>query len=254
MNKITKYLRELVVYEIGVPWYIPVIGTVLLAVLANILYDLAKTLGGPQLGIIVAVILLLLTVLFIITAVTRMNRAKEKQLEKYNYIVRDLPKPVKRKGLIFLLTNDEVAKKAITYHKPELENVWFVATPPFIDLAIKLQNTDELINNGDKKVNIHVCPIMNELDSEGCYSAVDKVCEQQSKQTPSLAEIMISDITGGTKVMTAALILASIHHRIPLEHVPTKYDTDGEGKRINLGPMDPIEIKYESKLDNTVKR
>lgn len=231
MSRWTRYFKALVQIEEGMPWFLPVFGAVLLSIFANLAYDLLKAYGGlVAAGIVLGLIVGVATLMIALYDFQRRQQAKQ------NLEPLDKPHPQPRKGLVILVSNAPVVKKAIDYHLPALEYCWLITTPQTATLGANIQT------EYDGRIKCFPRGIENELDSEGCYHLVSAIYDEARRSGLQTAE-MIADITGGTKPMTTALVLACVSHEPPLDlqHVPTKYQTV-DGKRVYTDPLDPIQI------------
>ncbi len=234
MNQWIRYLKTLLQNENETPWAIPVFGAVLLSVFANLAYDFFKEFGG----IIAAAILLSLFFIAGIALVALFEYQRQRRRQSLKPI--DKPRPAKHKGLIILVSSAPVVKKAIAYHLPELEYCWLITTPQTAVLGAEIQK--EFLD----RVKCVPRGIENELDSEGCYHLVAAIYQEAPRLGLSPSSI-IADITGGTKPMTTALVLACLNGEPPLdlEHVPTHYEMK-DGKRVYTEPLDPIQIEIKA--------
>ena len=234
MNQWIRYLKTLLQSEDETPWAIPVFGAVLLSVFANLAYDLLKEFGG----IIAAAILLGLFFAAGIALVALFEYQRQRRRQALKPI--DKPRPAKHRGLIILVSSAPVVKKAIEYHLPELKYCWLITTPQTAALGADIQK--EFL----ARVKCVPRGIENELDSEGCYHLVSTIYQEAQRMGLSAPSI-IADITGGTKRMTTALVLACLNGEPPLdlEHVPTHYEIK-EGKRVYTEPLDPIQIEIKA--------
>ena len=236
INRITHWLRILILGEEGMPWFFPVFGAVLLSVAANLTYDLLKEMGG-LLAAVLGITVFLVLAGFII-AWFDWYRRKEK--EKPDPRLADMPHPSKHKALIVLISRSETAIKAIDHHLPTLQHCWLITTPETTGLAGDLQK--HYVSTESLKLFPRGIP--DEYSTQRCYELVLDIRREALHFGLTPAEI-IADITGGTKPMTTALVLACVaqRHEMPLhlQHVPTRFETI-DGKRQPVGPLEPIEI------------
>lgn len=231
MTRWTRYVKALVQIEEGMPWFFPVFGAILLSIFANLLYDLLKDHGGIGVAALLLLGIFLLAVLSIGIYTRRLEARRKENLQPI-----DKPHPSPHKGLVILVSNEPVVRKAIDYHLPILQHCWLITTPQTASLGATVQNAYL------GRVNCYPRGIENELDSEGCYHLVSAIYAEAERMGLAAQDI-IADITGGTKPMTAALVLACLRGEPPLDlqHVPTRYETV-DGKRQPTAPLDPIQI------------
>jgi len=79
-----------------------------------------------------------------------------------------------------------------------------------------------------------------EYDANQCYHLVRSVFETRAKEVGLEREQVIADMTGGTKPMTAGMVLACTDLKMALQHVPTRFIGDGQP----TVPLDPIEVIF----------
>lgn len=246
-----------------------VIGAVLLGLVSNAAYEcLRGRLGGP---IGVLAVLAGVAVLLIVASVL------------YTLIVKDLSpsvgvsvpgKPVgQHEGLIALVSygrvSDIPATAAIRYHLGDtdgrgagsLRYCWLIATePPREDaldptagvgagIAEPAQSSARNATNlrerhKDRLEKIEVITIGDADDPEDTFVAVDEAYRRARKRYGLKARQVIADFTGGTKAMTAGMVLACVGQGRRLEYMkPRKYRPDGradpeEGSEARLVQVD----------------
>lgn len=210
-------------------WFGPTLSAVLVASLINVLTDSLSTWWGPVSGWVFVVILLVLTFIFVYSY----NR-------RYSYWRRnlgpiaDIASPRKYEGLIFMFTQKETAREAIRHHLPALKHVWLIVTPQ------KQAEAGEIVVDFPE-VSFSVLPISNLYDTQSCYNVVRHIYERGTQDVGIPPQNIIADITGGTKPMTMGMIVACIEGDLPIEHVPTKFDSSNNP----MGPLPPIEIRLK---------
>ncbi len=146
----------------------------------------------------------------------------------------DLPHPEKHVGLIFLFSREDTLREALTYHAPVLTHTWLLVTP---ELQLKAAEAVQHYPT----VTFAIRPLPNLFDTQACYRAVLEIYQNDVLNQRIDAKKVISDITGGTKPMTMGMILACVQGGYPIEHVPTRYDSDGKP----IGPLPPIQISLQ---------
>ena len=210
-------------------WFGPTLSAVLVAAVINVLTDSLSTWGGPAYGWVFVVFLAVLTILFVYSY----NR-------RYSYWRRnlgpiaDIASPRKHEGLIFLFTQKETAREAIRHHLPVLKHVWLIVTPQ------KQAEAGEIVIDFPE-VSFSILPISNLYDTQSCYNVVRHIYEQGTQDVGISPKNTIADITGGTKPMTMGMIVACIEGGLPIEHVPTRFDSSNKPQ----GALPPIEIRLK---------
>ncbi len=68
---------------------------------------------------------------------------------------------------------------------------------------------------------------LGELDVEAAYEAVRSVFEREAAEVGLAPEEVIADLTGGTKPLTAGMVLATLTAAGALEYVESERDADG---------------------------
>ena len=229
LNLVSRYVAPLVIVQDRMPWFLPVVGTVLLAVASNLIYDAAKTALGFGGGLLVIGLLILFGAVLAVLAYRRIPRP--------NYHLKNKEHPGKHVGLIALVSNPRVVEKAIEYHLPDLKCCWLVVTPEMMATGAEIQRRYL------GRVTCHLAEIEDEYDSAGCQALVRRIFTVDSAEAGLLPAQVIADITGGTKPMTAGMLMACVSGDYAVEHVPTAFELDPQTKgRKPIGPLDPIQI------------
>ncbi len=75
----------------------------------------------------------------------------------------------------------------------------------------------------------HLHPVyIQQLDVQAAYQAVQAVFEREAAEEGLQPEQVIADITGGTKPLTAGMVLAALTTGGDLEYVESKRDAEGQ--------------------------
>ena len=216
-----------------VPWIAFTVSVFLLASVQAMLWDIIKEIGGLKGGFI---ILFCVTFILIFIALI-FYRRKQKKLMAGPTRVIDKPNPAKFPGLILMVSNLFTAREAIKYHMPELRACWLVSTP-----GMK-EDAEELKGEFSKDIdNIIIRPIKDEYDTRGCYELIREIYRGEAVRLGLDPKSVISDITGGTKPMTVAMLLATLEAEFPLEHIPAEFDPITKKP---IGPLPPIQISVD---------
>lgn len=134
-------------------------------------------------------------------------------------------------GLIWFLGpgSFEHLVDALRYHRQEeaQQHCWLVMqrnSPP-VETAF-LELSQELLK-AQLPVQLHRIYIAN-LETQDAYQAVRTVWEREAPEELLRPDQVIADITGGTKPLTAGMVLAAVATGNSLEYVETDRDVEGE--------------------------
>jgi hypothetical protein len=207
------------------------LGSLALAAAGNSVYDLLKAWLGDSPPALFRILLLTMAVLvgaaILLSSILRLLRRGQVQA-----ISR--PKPDKRQGLIFLVSNEEPLAKAFTYHQPVLSHCWLIATNNSLEVAKEFQDKHAA---ADKKLFIKI--LSDEFSWEECKRLIDDIYANLPEGLTS--SDVITDFTGLTKPASAGAILACLSPDRPLQYVQPIFEMRGDGMRV-IGAGDPIEI------------
>lgn len=210
------------------PWFGPAVSAVLIALTVNVLTETLTALGGPKLGW-AAVLILFLTAFGVVYFYDRVQRRKEARIQPV-----DIDPPPPMPGLIFLGFRKETLEAALEHHQGTLKHCWLLTTP-------EVQENASHFVSQHPQYRFHLEAVSNAYSTEECYQVVRRIyqtCEQEARIPPGQ---VISDITGGTKPMTAGMVMACLEGGYPMEHIAARY-----GKDLHVvGPLGPIEIKVK---------
>jgi hypothetical protein len=215
------------------------VGTTLLAMLGNAVYDLVKDLLGSALGVLVVAIALLLCILGLIAFIRRVFKTE--------LAVREVGR---RPALIALVSVGKLstipACGAIKYHyrgledehqEPVLRHCWLISSPkpeeepeqrgggePFQSSWKNAQNLRAKYES--LGVNVRIQPVSPE-DPQAVFEVVDAIYREVKALNIKSSEV-IADFTGGTKVMTAGMVLACTPGDRDVQYMrPRRYLSDG---------------------------
>lgn len=207
-------------------WFGFVTSAILLAAVVNVISGALLQGIGALWTVMVLAGLALLTLLFANWFAWQRRRLIEA-------VIMERPHPQPRQGLVVMVTGAPTAAKAIEYHRSALRHLWLIVTPAMRKEAVALIEKAE-----ESGVTCYTLDLAQEYDASGCYALVKRVFEQLARDVGLTAGDVIADMTGGTKPMTAGMVLACSDLGTALEHVPTKFVGDGQP----TAPMDPIEV------------
>ncbi|MCI0692473.1 hypothetical protein L0337_10780 [candidate division KSB1 bacterium] len=208
-----------------------VIGSLALAAAGNGVYALLVDWLGdePQdhLAILVVALLVLLLAAVLLSAILRLLRKQE-------VVITNQPNPQKRRGLIFLVSQEDTLAKAFQYHRPELTHCWLICSEDSLNLAKEFKEAHE--------ADLQAMPvkvIADPFDWRQTQNAVNEI--YRAKPEGWSESDIITDISGLTKLATTGAILACLTPGRPLQYVPAIYEMRG-ARRVPIAAGDPIEI------------
>lgn len=211
------------------PWFGFVLTTVLIAAAVNILTAIIVEAFGVGWALLFLLVAVASTVLFVNAYAYRFRQ----QLIQGERIIGDKPHPAPRPGLIVLVTGAPTLYKAIDYHRPALKHLWLIVTPEMRDATGRLRTYAESFG-----ITCHPLDLEQEYDANLCYRLVRQVYDVAAVPHELTRNEIIADMTGGTKPMTAGMVLACSDLNAPLQHVPTQFVGGGQP----TVPLDPIEV------------
>jgi CRISPR-associated protein (Cas_Cas02710) len=140
-------------------------------------------------------------------------------------------RPEKRKGIIFLVSNEPTIRKALEWHYSELRRCWLVCSEQSIELAKKFRNEIETDN---KKVEIIL--VNDVFDVVEIRNKVDGIYR---KLPPDFSESdVILDFTGMTSIASVGAFLACLNEDRPIQYTPGVFDTQLRA----VQARDPVEV------------
>ena len=231
MKWLIRCVRALLLVEEGMPWFLPVVGAVFLSLFVNFVFELLRVYSGLWAVGLFLGLLLLAGVTFIAVYDYRMRRI----LRARSYKLADRPNPPPCEGLVILTGAHQVLEKAIEYHLPHLKHCWMISTPEFLKVAAEVQEKYK------GRLQFHLLEIADEYDTDGCFELVKSIFAVEAMKHGLAPEQVIADITGGTKPMTAAMVVACLDGGYAIEHIPAQFRWEGS-RRVPVAPLDPIQI------------
>ena len=219
-----------------IPWFGPVISGVIVALLVNTLSTTLTELFGLWGAWIVMIVIGVLLVVFVASYQTGVTQRRK-------MIPPEIPAPKKYRGLIFIFSGSEpVLRAAIDYHRPILERCWLITTPEMNDKA-----KDAEAKFTVPGLSVDIWPVLSgaSYNIRGCYEAVCTIHGQAGVPNDQMipSDQIIADMTGGTKPMSAGMILACYDHGYRLQHVAAQFDKSGK----DPAPARPIEIQLRER-------
>lgn len=213
-----------------VPWAGFLLTTVLLAAVVNLGTGVLGEVVGPAWTLFLVIVLSVLTIVALNAYAMHVRR----RAEKGERVIGGKAAPLQRRGLIVLFSTMATAREAVDHHRGRLEHVWIVITPGMREEATRLCSYVEQ----ELGLKAHLlAEIADEFDLSGTYSRVREVLTDLAPAIGLPANEVISDLTGGTKLMTAGMVVACSDLNQPLQYVPTQRKGG-----VEMGPYQPIEV------------
>jgi hypothetical protein len=143
----------------------------------------------------------------------------------------DKKPPKKRRGIIFLVSNEPTIRKALEWHGETLTWCRLICSEQSMPLATKLKA--ELKEQGK---DVELALVNDVLDPVECRNAVDEI---YAKLRPDLTESdVILDFTGMTAIASVGAVLACLDEQRAIQYTPGVFDKDLKA----IQPRDPVEI------------
>lgn len=137
--------------------------------------------------------------------------------------------------------------KAVEYHveKGNLRNVWLIASASYesvkgSELAAVILEKYLRLQYGMRSFDIHREGLtVKEYD----YAGVWRLGEQIFRQSGYKDEVLVVDVTGGTKMMSVAIAMACISPRRRMQYMDSQ--RDWQGNPLEQGEMSPVGIDVD---------
>lgn len=204
-------------------------------VLTNLVSDFLTNYFALSVLTLVIVVLGVLLILNLVNILTQQNRDW--------VLVKRERQPPKFRGLIILVGKGKTGenpletgvKPAIEYHLSSegeigLEYVWLIPSQASIHVAEAFREKFET------QVKIFMCDIFNEFTVQSTYDMVRSIYEQKISAYHLLPEEVISDFTGGTKPMSAGMVLAC-QDKYPMQYMSGRPDSASKPIYIHFTPV-----------------
>ncbi len=208
------------------------LGSIVLAILGNAVYDLIKlTIGAEvrQLFLIILICLVLMASLVgLLVFLVNQNLKKIRQNTPSILIQRRVKR--KYRGLIFLISREDACRKSIEFHLPTLERCWLLCSTETLPAA-------EAIRQDFPQICVDSPLVVNDvLDPNEFRDWVDHAYELKP---PGWSDIdIIVDYVGMTAHGSVGVVLACLNTLRPMQYTPAVKDASG---RI-CGSAEPIEV------------
>ena len=196
-------------------WFGFVLNAILIAAAVNLVTSILLEVAGVGWTLLVLILLPVAA----LTVINIYQQWRERHLSEGNRIIFNRPSPTQKAGLIVMASNEQVQKQAIGYHAPGLQHVWIIVTPEMSGIGQALE-----VHVRAQGATPHWLALTSEYDVSMCYQLVREVFEVEAGRVQLQRGSIAADMTGGTKPMTAAMVLACADLNVDvLEHVPTRF-------------------------------
>ncbi|MEA5537322.1 hypothetical protein [Crocosphaera sp. XPORK-15E] len=141
--------------------------------------------------------------------------------------------------------------KAVDYHlsQGKLKEVWLISTPTIneiqgSDTTAKILETYLKFKYGNQ-LQIHFQGFKGQtlLVEDGDYGKLYQIINYIFQQSDYKDDVIIADITGGTKMMSVALAMACIPPKRKMQYMDSK--RDWEGNPLKTGEIKPVVIDVD---------
>ena len=233
-----------------------IIGGVLVGIIGNGLYEIFRSHLGSPLLTVIAGILLIPVVIWFVGVGGRLRNWCLARIRTSPEIRASVPR---RKGLIALVSPEyaggrQAVDEALAYHlldekqQPVLRHCWLIAGPGTGDPArqmISSREKAERIRQELEQAGTVVRILHMERESAADDPLTTKALVERAFAEAGAARLgpndIIADYTGGTKTMTAGMILACARPDRALEFMkPRRYKPDGTADRAS--GSEPCEV------------
>ncbi len=203
------------------------LGSLMMAVAGNALYELLTNLLGTSNKAVIGIGISALLVLG--GAVVALKHFVRQLQTAPTLIGKRSPEP--RKGLILMVSEMETCRKAIAWHREKLKRCWLFYSSRSQDTAEKLRQ--ELAEAGVKGEMLFIADVFDPLEFkqkvENVYAALPEGFAESD---------VILDFTGMTGCASVGSVVACLAPHRPKQYTPGQYDTKLEA----MQPFDPVEI------------
>lgn len=206
-----------------------VLGSIVLAIVGNGVYDLLlgwfgttpQTIGAVTVGAV-------LVMIFIIVGFQALLRARQMRVET---LVPEEQEAIPHPNLVLFVSAANLEQgneqHALACHMQDhtLRHCWLIASPEATRNARELKYRLE-----DQNVEAHIILIKNGYQARQAYDAVHEAVQQAwGLRTPGA---LMVDITAGARPMVVGAVLACREYRLPMEYVLGKYVDGKLDKRV----------------------
>jgi hypothetical protein len=133
----------------------------------------------------------------------------------------------KRPALIILASlHDSIASSSIEHHLPVLRHCWILATHQSLStaaaLAERYRNQIPNIYYGDPGY------LVDPSKPQSTYDIVVRILAVEAEEAGLKRDEIIADITGGSKLMSAAMVLACVKYNCNMQFITQPLDANGQ--------------------------
>lgn len=210
-----------------------IIGTAALSLALQAAYDYANEPGKFKGGYWLA-----LGCLFIAGAVLLASAVRQRYSRGHIHMKQSVP-PRQQMGLILLAdANGENARSAIEYCRPSLKYCWIIASRESLETAKALaeQYRNQIPNIYHGELGYLVDP--DQL--QATYDAVVRIFDREALIAGLQPHEIVADISGGSKAMTAGVVLACLARDRDMQFL--KMVRDDNGRILPNTPPEPVRV------------
>ncbi len=202
------------------------IGSLALAILGNAVYELLVNAFGATPQFLIALIVSAVMIFaFVVLGFQRLLRAIQRRGRMNGVIGPDEQAPP-HAGLILPVSPNPKAADAeiIAWHarRATLRHCWLLATREVVD-SERLRDLKQSLL--DRNVTPHVLLLGDAIHVDQVYADVREAIEQARPVRDAWP--LIADMTGGTKAMTAGILLACLDADVPVQYWVAPRDRQG---------------------------
>ncbi|MFQ3663816.1 MAG: hypothetical protein SNJ69_15680 [Chloroflexaceae bacterium] len=202
------------------------IGSLALAILGNAVYELLVNAFGATPQFLIALIISAVMIFsFVVLGFQRLLRAIQRR-GRTNGEIKPDEQALPHAGLILPVSPNPKAADAeiIAWHvrQATLRHCWLLATREVAENG-RLGDLQQLLL--DRNVTPHVLSLEDAIRADEVYAKVREAIEQARPVRDAWP--LIADITGGTKAMTAGILLACLDANVPVQYWVAPRDRHG---------------------------
>ncbi len=216
--------------EAAVPF---LIGSLMMAVVGNALYELLTNLLGTTskaiVGIGLSALLILGCAVVVLNHLVKLLRVSPPQINK--------ERPAPHKGLILLVSNEEICWKSIEWHRSSLKHCWLFFSSKSQVIAEKLEQ--ELTEMNVKTERVFVEDIFDPLEFNQKVVSIYETLPNGYTESD-----VILDFTGMTACASVGSVIACLDERRHKQYTPGEYNP----KLQAVQPLNPVQINLHWRL------
>jgi len=204
----------------------------------NIVINLFSTLLETWIPITISTVLLIASLALVFYLFGQIAHPKTKWV-----LVTEENQPDSYQGMIILVGPgrrgadplETAVKPAIEYHlthaanKQPLSHVWLIASQPAIPVANAIRTMFQ------DKLDIEIIQVDDAFSVQPVYQIIKDIYEHKLEAFGLQPSQVISDFTGGTKLMSAGMVLAC-QNRYPMQYMSGKEDAESTPIMVRFKP------------------